>query len=220
MCKLLRLVFAIWKSDQPFDAKHYDWEHPTHIGTQVQSTTSPALAALHEPSAEDRAAHGKTSNPAPDATAPDGANKKAAGHTQGRCPARKVVTAADSTVDSATATVRPFNVVGSSVRGPEDFATLRKQVTMHQVLTHLNHLARLKGGGAQRRGPCPVHDTDAHTSRSFSVNFEKNVFRCFHPPCAIQGNVLDLWAAVHRLPLRDAAEDLARTFKLETRPQA
>src|SRR5205085_1260369 len=28
MRKLLHLVFAVWKTDRPFDAKHYPWENP------------------------------------------------------------------------------------------------------------------------------------------------------------------------------------------------
>ncbi len=51
--------------------------------------------------------------------------------------------------------------------------------------------------------------------RSFSVALDKNVFRCFHAECSLQGNVLDLWAAVHKLPLYDAAVQLAQTFGLE-----
>ena len=32
--------------------------------------------------------------------------------------------------------------------------------------------------------------------------------------CGVKGNVLDLWAAMHRLPLYDAALHLAETFQL------
>jgi DNA primase len=46
------------------------------------------------------------------------------------------------------------------------------------------------------------------------VNLEKKVFHCFHPPCGAHGNVLDLWAAVRRLPLYEAARDLAATFQV------
>jgi len=96
-----------------------------------------------------------------------------------------------------------------------DFATLRRQVTMEQVLQHLGHLDCLRGGGVQRRGPCPVHGSSHAGSRSFSVNLEKNVFRCFRPDCGVQGNVLDLWAAAHRLPLAEAAKHLAQTLGLD-----
>jgi len=49
---------------------------------------------------------------------------------------------------------------------------------------------------------------------SFSVNLGKNIFQCFHAACGAQGNVLDLWAAVHHLPLYEAAVQLAETFQL------
>jgi putative transposase len=96
-----------------------------------------------------------------------------------------------------------------------DFAALRRQVTIEQVLGHLGHLDSLRGSGPQRRGPCPVHGSSHAGSRSFSVNFQKNVFRCFCPECGAHGNVLDLWAAVHHLPLGEAARHLARTFALD-----
>jgi hypothetical protein len=96
-----------------------------------------------------------------------------------------------------------------------DFAALRRQVTMEQVLRHLGHLDCLRGSGAGRRGPCPVHGPSHAGSRSFSVNLERNVFRCFCPDCGAKGNVLDLWAAVHGLPLAEAAKHLAQTFGLD-----
>jgi DNA primase len=88
-------------------------------------------------------------------------------------------------------------------------------VTIEQVLRHLGVFEQMRGG-AQRRGPCPVHGSKHERTRSFSVNLQKNVFQCFHPPCAAKGNVLDLWAAVHRLPLREAALNLAETFGVDT----
>jgi transposase InsO family protein len=96
-----------------------------------------------------------------------------------------------------------------------DFAALRRQVTIEQVLRHLGHLDQLRGSQAQRRGPCPVHGSSHAPSRSFSVNLAKNVFRCFCPECGARGNVLDLWAAVRQLPLDEAARHLAQTFGLD-----
>src|SRR5262249_203588 len=54
----------------------------------------------------------------------------------------------------------------------------------------------------------------AAAERSFSVNLSKNIFRCFNSECAAQGNALDLWGAVHRRPLYEAALHLAATFGL------
>jgi len=93
-----------------------------------------------------------------------------------------------------------------------DFRHLRQSVTLEQVLKHLGYFDALRGFGPQRRGPCPLHDQPEERFRSFSVNLAKNVFQCFHPPCRAAGNALDLWAAVHRLPLVEAASHLAETF--------
>jgi len=98
--------------------------------------------------------------------------------------------------------------------GKVDFAAVRSQVSMEQVLRRLGHFDRLHGSGDQRRGPCPVHGSGDDRSRSFSVNLKKNVFRCFDPNCTACGNTLDLWAAVHKLALREAALHLADTFHL------
>jgi putative transposase len=106
---------------------------------------------------------------------------------------------------------------GAQPDGRVDFAAIRSQVTIGQVLHRLGHLDRLQVIGSERRGPCPVHGGDDGHQRSFSANIEKNVFRCFSPSCGAGGNVLDLWAAVHKLPLREAALDLVETFHLDVR---
>jgi len=64
-------------------------------------------------------------------------------------------------------------------------------------------------------GACPIHGESAEgRHRSFSVNLSKGVFRCFHPDCGAQGNVLDLWSAVKNLPLREAALDMMQVLGL------
>jgi len=215
MRKLLHLVFAIWKTARPFDRTHYDWEHARH--TDQAPTRSPGICA--QSSIGDSAGGGQIAE-ATDAPTTDSTNQEAAGHRQGTSPGRKVVTAADSKVDPEAAAVKPIDpLVESAGGGRVDFALLRQQISLEQVLAHLNHLDKLRGSGAQRRGPCPVHDSRGKRSNSFSANLDKNVFRCFHPPCAIQGNVLDLWAAVQELPLREAAQHLAATFQLDQFPQ-
>jgi hypothetical protein len=44
------------------------------------------------------------------------------------------------------------------------------------------------------------------------------VFHCFDSRCGQQGDVLDLWAALHQLDLRTAALELVQTFDLEPAP--
>jgi hypothetical protein len=201
MRKLLHLVFAVWKTGKPFDPTHYPWEQ----AQQKESRSEPDTAGKQE----------------------------AAGHKEETPPQRQVVTAAPVTVtmpapevklSEASASMPGPGVAGATAHSrPQgvatnlwvNFAALREQVSMEQVLAHLGHLSKLKGSGAQRRGPCPLHGpVDGH-NHAFSVNLKKGAFQCFHPPCAAKGNVLDLWAAVHHLPIRDAALHLATTFNLD-----
>lgn len=132
------------------------------------------------------------------------AKEVAAGHSQGTSPAEKVVTAATDTVSAAAAPVKAPTTI--------DFAELRRQVSMEQVLSHAGILGELRGSGAQRRGRCPIHAADGDRRRTFSANLRKNVFQCFDPECNAHGNVLDFWAAWKRLPLLEAAQQLAAIF--------
>jgi transposase len=185
MRKLLHLVFAVWKTNRPFDAGHYAWES---AGEKARTTTA------GEP-------------------VPGTANENAVGHKRDE-PAGKVVTTATSTVEPIPSAVNPAPPSIRVARPRVDYAFLREQISMEQVLAHLGLLARLRGRGQQRRGPCPLHSHAGAAERTFSVNLTKNIFRCFHAECGVQGNVLDLWGAVHRLPLYEAALHLAETFGL------
>ncbi len=131
---------------------------------------------------------------------------QAAGHTPDLVPAQPVVTAACADSVAETATVGESTFV--------DFAHLKQQLPLERVLDQLGLSARLRGRGAQRRGACPLHRGDGR-GRTFSVNLDEHVFHCFDPQCGRQGDVIDLWAAVHGLSLREAALDLVRTFNLE-----
>ena len=189
MRKLLHLAFAVWKTNRPFDEKHFPWE----------DSSDPALS---------------TTTPLPvDTGTTASANEKAVGHKRD-LPAEEVVTTAASTLEPAPPAVKPAPQHTSATRPKVEFDYLREHVTMEQVLQHLGLFASLRGGGQQRRGPCPVHSQPAAPERTFSVHLGKNVFQCFHADCALKGNVLDLWAAIHRLPLYEAALHLAETFQL------
>jgi hypothetical protein len=135
----------------------------------------------------------------------------AAGHTPDPWPAEKVVTAAGA--DS----VAEATPVGEGTY--LDFAHLQRQLPLARVLDQLGLSARLRGHGPQRRCACPLHRGDAR-GRTFSVNLDANVFQCFDKQCARKGDVIDLWAAVHGLSLREAALDLVRTFGLEPAPRS
>lgn len=135
----------------------------------------------------------------------------AAGHNAGVPLKQPVITAAVPSVKPSSIDV---NQDECEKHQRIDFAAVRQQLTMTQVLDHLGCLQSLTGRHPQLRGPCPIHGQAGDPHRSFSVHLDKQVFRCFYKDCSVQGNVLDLWAAVQRLPLYEAAIDLAKTFNL------
>ena len=190
MRKLLHLVFAVWKTDRPFNGEHFPWGNPDTVMPATHPAATAEAAAVI-PSA--------------------GENTTAVGHKRD-LPARKVVTTATSTVKPAAAPVKPAAPPNAAKRPAVDFALLRAHVSISQVLDHLGLMRRMRGRGLQRRGPCPLHSQPTDTSPTFSVHLGKKVFRCFHADCKAHGNVLDLWAAIHKLPLYEAALHLAATF--------
>ena len=93
-----------------------------------------------------------------------------------------------------------------------DFARVREMASMADVL-RLASYEPAEALGDQLRGPCPIHGSSSQTSRSFSVNVRRQVFQCFK--CGAKGNQLDLWMALTKLPLPDAARDLCERLGLE-----
>jgi DNA primase len=90
-----------------------------------------------------------------------------------------------------------------------DFAVLRREVGMQDVLNALGFVAVTRQG-SQLHGPCPVHGSSSPTSRTFSVNVSSGRYYCHR--CNSHGNQLELWAEVKQLSLYDAAQDLCRTL--------
>ncbi len=86
-----------------------------------------------------------------------------------------------------------------------NFRAVRDVVSMTEVLQLLGFVPRWSSGD-QRRGPGPVHGSTSPHSRTFSVNLTKNMFQCFR--CGAAGNQLDLWGAVTKQSLHEAAVDL------------
>ncbi len=154
-------------------------------------------------------------------------SKTAAGHRQEVILQGKVVTAATCKVEVSAAAVNPPTpatlaapaaaATPSPLRPHVDYAFLRSQITLERVLEHLRLLEGLRGS-RQRRGACPIHGSQNLRSRTFSVNLDRDVFQCFDGACGTAGNVLDFWAAFHRLPLYEAALHLAQTFGLRLNP--
>jgi DNA primase len=86
-----------------------------------------------------------------------------------------------------------------------NYALVRSAVGISEVL-RLIGFEVVETSGDEIRGPCLIHGSTSPRSRSFSANIRKNTFRCFK--CGAKGNQLDLWVAVSKLPLYDAARDL------------
>jgi transposase len=185
MRKLLHLVYAVWKTNRPFDETHLAGATPS------VATTATVTATV--------------------GTAP-AANETAVGHKQDR-PAEEVVTTATATVAPTPPPVKA-SIVNRPARPKVDFTFLRQQVTMEQVLRHLGLFDQLRGRGLQRRGACPIHGQTNDRQPTFSAHLGKHIFQCFQADCGAHGNVLDLWAATHKLPLYEAALHLAATFHL------
>ena len=93
-----------------------------------------------------------------------------------------------------------------------DFKAVRSLVSMAQVLEIIGFIP-VETSKSQQRGPCPVHRSSSSTSRVFSVNLRKNVFQCFR--CGAAGNQLDLYAAVTRQGLYEAALDLCQRLSID-----
>jgi transposase len=189
MRKLLHLAFALWKTDRPFDPDYHRAGANKKAGSGSDSQAS----------IEGRGQQADVDN-----------NNQAAGHTpESKKPAEEVVTAA------CASTVASGRDTGESIF--LDFSHVKSQLPMTRVLDHLGLLGRLRGSGAQRRCACPIHRGDGR-GRTFSVNLSEGVFCCFASRCGKQGDVIDLWAAVRQMSLREAAVDLVRTFDLEPAP--
>jgi DNA primase len=90
-----------------------------------------------------------------------------------------------------------------------NFEVLRNEIKMEQVLEQL-HFEQVSQSGDQLRGPCPVHRSSNPGSRTFSVNVSTGRYYCHK--CQSKGNQLELWAAVHKLSIYEAAIDLCRAL--------
>jgi DNA primase len=93
-----------------------------------------------------------------------------------------------------------------------NFTLVRQAVSMAEVLGRLGFQPSHVRGAAQR-GPCPVHQSTHPESRSFSVHLDRGRYQCFR--CGSQGNALELWAAVHRIGVYQAAIEVCQALGLE-----
>jgi DNA primase len=93
-----------------------------------------------------------------------------------------------------------------------DFREARARLPLAAVLDLLGFVPHRRAGD-QVRGACPVHGSRESRGRSLVAHLGRGVWHCFRGGAG--GNVLDLWAAVTRLPLHAAALDRCRRLGRE-----
>jgi Transposase IS116/IS110/IS902 family/CHC2 zinc finger len=246
MRKLLHLALAVWKTGKPFDPEHYPWDRAAHLPGSTpparpapteptdQAATAPTDTQTHntqaaghnnpeiEPERSVVTAARVTSNvsqagaarntaaaPTPEPRSDTAMSHSSAGQSS------------DTAMSPASTRTRSDTVMSQSSSSPWiDFDHLKTQLPLARVLAHLQLLDGLRGNSVQKKGTCPLHGPrdGQKRGRTLSVNLDKNVFQCFQPACAKKGDVIDFWAALHGLSLRQAALQLVQTFNLESAP--
>ena len=133
MTKLLRLAYAIWKTGRPFDPNHYAWDTTAASDSdaaQAEADTSASTAATAQTQAE-------VTTPA--------AQENAAGLKEQSSESKEVTAAASSIEQPKRADKSTAGESDASATAWIDFAAIRQQVTMEQVLKHLGIFDRLRG---------------------------------------------------------------------------
>jgi DNA primase len=92
------------------------------------------------------------------------------------------------------------------------FAEARARIALAEVLTVLGFVP-CESSGDQVRGPCPIHHWASPSSRSFSANLKRHIYRCFK--CGSCGNQLDLYASATGLSLFEATITLCEQLHRE-----
>ena len=121
------------------------------------------------------------------------------------CPANRN----GSTLEAVAATTVPGSPATSRAATPRGRPSWSGLLRVSLVTVPVKAYAAVSSAGSTSH----FHWLHADCNQRIT-NLAKGIFQCFHPPCAAKGNVLDLWAAVHRLPLYEAALHLAETFRL------
>jgi len=93
-----------------------------------------------------------------------------------------------------------------------DYAAIRERISIRQVLALIGYQPT-QVRGDQWRGPCPFRsDPTDRRLNCFSVNVQRNLFRCFR--CQRSGNQLDLWSESTGLTLYEATLELCRQLEV------
>ena len=96
-----------------------------------------------------------------------------------------------------------------------DFKTIKRSISMLQILEHYGLMQSLKRNGDSLSGPCPLHG--GQTQGQFKVSISKNCWHCFGK-CKAGGNVLDFVSQKEKIEIREAAIFLKERFDLSTVP--
>lgn len=105
-----------------------------------------------------------------------------------------------------------------------NYRQLRATVQIEEILSWMSWESSSRFG-AQLRGACPLcHVASVDTpsppacssNRTFSVNTERNIYRCFR--CGSGGNALDLWSAYRQLPIYAAAREIQSRLSENKQP--
>jgi len=150
----VRALYARFVAKQP-DHKAIAIGHAMrkllHLAFAIWKTGKP-FDPNHYPWGRQSEVKGTASGNEQSSDIPMSQNEQAARLKSPAQPVRKEVTAARA------ATVAEIPPAGEGVF--IDFAHLKKQLTMAQVLDQLGLLSRLRGNGPHRKGPCPLHRGD------------------------------------------------------------
>jgi DNA primase len=105
-----------------------------------------------------------------------------------------------------------------------DYRDLRERLRIEDVLGWMSWKASSRRDH-QHRGRCPLcsesidasdHAGSSGGDRNFSVNTQRNIYRCFK--CNQSGNALDLWSRYRRLPIYEAAQELEALLRRNNQP--
>jgi hypothetical protein len=102
-----------------------------------------------------------------------------------------------------------------------NYRQLRATLRIEEILSWM-HWEASSGVGDQRRGPCPlctpprIDTLSPSPSRTFSVNTQRNIYRCFR--CGNSGNALDLWSRYRKLSLHVAAQEIQARLSQNKQP--
>jgi len=102
-----------------------------------------------------------------------------------------------------------------------NYRQLREAVRIEAILSWMSWEASSRVGD-QLRGPCPlcaprrVDTPSPDSSRTFSVNTRRNIYRCFR--CGSSGNALDLWSSYRKLPIYAAAQEIQSRLRRNKQP--